>query len=238
MSNHYHLVLTDPDARLPAFQQLLDALVARALNALHGRWEAFWGPDSFSAVTLIGPKAIVDKTAYTLANPVTAGLVRSGCRWPGLWSSPESIGTGERLVVRPRHFFDPDGALPESVRLKLELPSAFDSAATFRELLDVAQRERESLAGKRVSKFLGLARILAQRVTARPGSMEPRRGLRPRVAGRDTWKRIEVLGRLKSFLAQYRTALQEWQTGDRGARFPFGTYQMRVMHGATCAGAG
>ena len=38
LSNHYHLVVTDPQARLPAFQQFLDALVARAVNAHLGRW--------------------------------------------------------------------------------------------------------------------------------------------------------------------------------------------------------
>src|SRR5262245_5097062 len=31
LSNHFHLVVTDPQARLPAFHQFLDALVARAL---------------------------------------------------------------------------------------------------------------------------------------------------------------------------------------------------------------
>ncbi|HEY7725075.1 MAG TPA: hypothetical protein VH880_07070, partial [Anaeromyxobacteraceae bacterium] len=38
LSNHFHLVVTDPHARLPAFHQFLDALVARALNASLGRW--------------------------------------------------------------------------------------------------------------------------------------------------------------------------------------------------------
>ncbi len=37
LSNHYHLVVTDPGANLPAFQQFLDALVARAVNASLGR---------------------------------------------------------------------------------------------------------------------------------------------------------------------------------------------------------
>ena len=46
-------MLTDPDARLPAFHQFLDALVARAINAALGRWEAFWAPNSYSAVTLV-----------------------------------------------------------------------------------------------------------------------------------------------------------------------------------------
>src|SRR5512137_205449 len=50
LSNHYHLVVTDPHARLPDFQRFLNAFVARAINAHRGRWEDFWGPNSFSAV--------------------------------------------------------------------------------------------------------------------------------------------------------------------------------------------
>jgi putative transposase len=48
MSNHVHLVVTDTDARLPAFSQFLDSLVARTMNALLARWEHFWGPSSYS----------------------------------------------------------------------------------------------------------------------------------------------------------------------------------------------
>src|SRR5512141_3450550 len=78
MSNHFHLVVTDPYARLPAFEQYLDSLVARAVNASLGRWESFWAPSSYSAVALATPEDIVDKAAYVLANPVAAGLVRRG----------------------------------------------------------------------------------------------------------------------------------------------------------------
>ena len=50
LSNHFHLVVTDPGARLPAFAQMLASLVARAMNASWGRWESFWAPSSYSAV--------------------------------------------------------------------------------------------------------------------------------------------------------------------------------------------
>jgi putative transposase len=105
LSNHFHLVLTDPDARLPAFEQYLDALVARAVNALLGRCESFWAPASYSAVALLAPEDIVEKVAYTLANPVAAGLVRRGRDWPGLWSAPEQLGTTLADIPRPRSFF-------------------------------------------------------------------------------------------------------------------------------------
>jgi len=73
LSNHYHLVLTDPHARLPAFCRFLDGLAARALNALHGRWESFWAPDSYSAVALATPQDVLEKAAYTLAKRITLG---------------------------------------------------------------------------------------------------------------------------------------------------------------------
>src|SRR5512133_4379944 len=78
LSNHFHLVVTDPEARLPAFEQYLDSLVARAVNASLARWESFWAPSSYSAVSLQSPDDIVSKAAYVLANPVAAGLVRTG----------------------------------------------------------------------------------------------------------------------------------------------------------------
>ena len=67
LSNHVHLVVTDPLARLPAFMQYLDSLVARAVNASLGRWEGFWSSEnSYSAVTPVAPDDIVRKVAYVL----------------------------------------------------------------------------------------------------------------------------------------------------------------------------
>ncbi len=169
LSNHFHLVVTDPHARLPAFQQFLDALTARALNASLGRWEAFWAPNSYSAVTLVAPADMLDKATYVLANPVAAGLVRSGGLWPGLWSAPERIGGDPLAVRRPAHFFDPKGSLPESATLQLTPPPGFPSAEAFREQLLAALAEREAQA-RRAARggFLWVARVLAQKPTGRP----------------------------------------------------------------------
>jgi REP element-mobilizing transposase RayT len=239
LSNHYHLVVTDPDACLPAFHQFLDALLARALNASLGRWEAFWAPNSYSAVTLVSTGDVVDKTAYVLANPAAAGLVRSGRSWPGLWSAPERIGGEAIAISRPKHFFDPKGSLPETATLELTAPRGFDSAHAFRDQVTVALAERETEAvAEHRDRFMGVARVLAQRPTAKPAPMEPRRALDPRVAARDKWKRIEVLARLREFLRSYRAAWDARCDGVADAVFPCGTYLMRVVHGVTCAGSG
>jgi len=241
LSNHVHIAVTDPHASLPAFQQFLDGLVARALNASLGRWEAFWAPDTYSAVRLLSSMDVVDKAAYVLANPVEAGLVPAGSAWPGLWSAPERIAGEPFVVERPKHFFDPEGGLPDRVTLQLTVPPGFDSAEQFRRALEPALERREADARSRRKGrggFLGVARVLAQKPFARPAPGEQRRGLNPRVAGRDKWKRIEALARLVEFLRAYRAAWNARQAGDRDTPFPNGTYLLRVLHDVPCAGAG
>ncbi|MCC6997023.1 MAG: transposase [Deltaproteobacteria bacterium] len=96
LSNHYHLVLTDPGARLPEFMRYLNELSARALNASLGRWEGLWASGTYSAVELVGLEDVVEKIAYTLANPVAAGRWSAQNTGPGCgaipagWASPVS----------------------------------------------------------------------------------------------------------------------------------------------------
>jgi len=238
LSNHFHMVVTDLHARLPAFHQFLDGLAARALNASLGRWEHFWAPNSYSAVTLASPRDILDKTAYVLANPVAAGLVRFGRLWPGLWSAPEWIGGLPLRIPRPGHFFAEDGALPDVETLPLIPPPGFASADDFRDRLRAAVEEQEAKAARKVRGFLGVARVLAQKATGRPRPDEPRRTLNPRVATMDKWKRVEMLGQLVEFLDAYRGAWVARQAGRLGVNFPAGTYLLRILHGVACAGAG
>jgi REP element-mobilizing transposase RayT len=238
LSNHFHLVVTDPDARLPAFEQYLDSLVARAVNASLGRWESFWAPSSYSAVALASPEDIVEKAAYVLANPVAAGLVRRASEWPGPWSRPAQIGAAPIAVRRPSEFFRTNGYLPEMIELSLTVPPGFASAEAFERALNEALAALEEKARRELASgggaFLGIAKVLAQKWWARPRSGEPRRGLNPRVAARDKWKRIEALTRLDEFLSAYRDAWASRRAG-KPSVFPYGTYALRVLHGVRCA---
>jgi REP element-mobilizing transposase RayT len=239
LSNHFHLVVTDPDARLPAFEQYLDSLVARAVNASLGRCKSFWAPASYSAVALASPDDVIDKAAYVLANPAAAGLVPHGRDWPGLWSAPEQLGAAPLVFRRPTFFFRARGAMPEDANLELSAPPGFASPAEFRERLVVALAEREERARRsRASEgigFMGPRRVLAQKPHSRPGREEPRRKLNPRVAARDKWKRIEALGRLVAFVDAYRVAWAAMRSGVRDVLFPAGTYRLRVSQGVRCA---
>jgi putative transposase len=241
LSNHCHLIVTDVEGNLPAFMQYLDSIVARAVNASLGRFEGFWATDgSYSAVEPVAPEDLIAKAAYVLANPVAAGLVRSGAEWPGLRTAPEQLGT-TLVATRPKLFFDPKGFMPEKVELELTVPPGFASADEFRSRLsaEVAALEekhrREVAASGR--RFLGVARVLAQDARANPPPGEPRFGLKPRIAARDKWRRLEALSRLRSFVREHREAWLAWRAGARDVVFPAGTYLLRLMHGVQCAGA-
>lgn len=242
LSNHLHLVVTDVDGRLPAFMQYFTSLVARAVNASLGRFEGLWASGcSYSSVEPLAPSDVLAKIAYVLANPVAAGLVKRGSDWPGLWTAPEQIGTTKLTVRKPKTFFDPKGYLPETVELELTVPPCFTSADDFRAQLSAAVRELEEEHHRRLASqgrhFLGSARVCAQNPRASPRPGEPRFGLKPRVAARDKWRRIEGLFRLKSFEQDYRTSRASWCAGIRDVVFPAGTYLMRIMYGVQVAGA-
>lgn len=242
LSNHFHLVVTDPEARLPAFEQYLDSLVARAVNASLGRWESFWAPSSYSAVALSSPEDVVAKCAYVLANPVAAGLVRRGRDWPGLWSAPEQIGGEALRVARPGTFFRANGYMPPNADLELTAPVGFASQQEFRDQLGAAlagleEKSRQDFASAK-RPFLGPKKVLAQDPRGRPRSWEPRRQLGPRVAARDRWKRIEALSRVLDFVAAYREARDAFRAGIRETVFPPGTYLLRVTQGVECAAFG
>ena len=242
LSNHCHLIVTDSRGQLPAFMQYLDSLVARAANASLGRYEGFWATDgSYSAVEPLDPADVVAKTAYVLANPVAAGLVRRGAEWPGLWTAPDQIGVAKLTARKPTVFFDPKGYMPASVELDLTVPPGFPSATEFRTALSAALRALEDKHQAELQsqgrRFLGAARVLAQNPFARPEVGEPRFDLKPRIAARDKWRRIEGLLRLKAFLREYRQAWVERRSGTTDVRFPAGTYLLRVLHGVQCAGA-
>ncbi len=216
--------------------------MARALNAAHGRWESFWSPGSYSAVALQTRQDVVDKMAYVLANPVAAGLVRRGAEWPGPWSAPAQIGAEPREVARPDHFFRKIGPAPEKALLEVVCPEGLGSASELRGRLAASLKALEDqaarLLGKAGRSFMGALKVLAQKPLSRPSPGEPRRGLRPRVASRDRWKRVEALGRLKGFLAEYREAWRAFKAGARDTVFPEGTYGLRETYGVACATAG
>ena len=129
--------------------------------------------------------------------------------------------------------------MPETAQLELVCPPGFETVEAFRMELVAALKEQEEQAARELASegrsFMGAAKVMAQKPTARPGQGEPRRGLNPRIACRDKWKRVEALQRLKEFRRAYRKAWLAFARGLRETVFPYGTYWMRVTWGVVCA---
>jgi len=137
-------------------------------------------------------------------------------------------------------FFRENGTMPAVLKFEVS-PLPLRGGLNRREILetlgkrvaDAEGRLREE-ARRGNKKYLGKRRASSQKPTDTPRSKSGRRELSPRIAGRDKWRRIEVLERLKSFYDEYKVALAKWIGGKRRTLFPAGVYKMRVQFRALC----
>jgi REP element-mobilizing transposase RayT len=231
MSNHYHLVITDSNGRLPEFQQHLNSLLARAVNCARGRWEAFWSRESYNAVELLEPDDVLDKLAYTLLNPVRGGLVGRAAAWEGSTSASLRFG-GRRLVTRPTDFFSED--MPDQASLELVAPHRHDELGLDEQLaarIEAVERDMR----KTGCRPMGMTAVLRQHWNDSPATRTPRRGLAPRIAARCTAVRIAAIVELQHWVELYRSTMVCFKDGKREIGWPPGTYRMCARLGCPAA---
>ena len=158
-------------------------------------------------------------------------MTRARCRAPN--STQRADGTREQTATLREpatHFFRPDGPMPDTVELRLLIPPELGpEAEVLAELRQRVQAVEEEFAAERRRtgrRVYGRRAVRQQSWRAQPSSVEPRRNLRPRVAARNVWVRIEALQRNRVFLAEYATAREAWLHGAT-VTFPLGTYWLR-----------
>jgi hypothetical protein len=181
-----------------------------------------------------------EKIVYAATNPVKDGLVARVHHWPGVNGLRDLLARRTITVKRPRHFFRDDGDLPEELELTLGLPPELGDAdeilATIRRRVAEVEAEAAAERARTGARVLGRRAIRQQSWRDRPRTHEPRFGLRPTVAARNKWARIEALQRNRAFLDAYRDARARWLTGAR-AIFPPGTYYLRRFAAVPVAAA-
>jgi REP element-mobilizing transposase RayT len=165
MSNHYHAVVHDPDAMLPRFLELFHGLTARTLNRHRKRRENFWAAEQPNFNYCVEQGDVLDKTVYTLANPVSAHLVDKVANWPGI-SSTGWLDGRTITVKRPRLFFSRTGSMPDSIPLQLIVPPRFTGDRTGWAALvraHVAESEKAAAARRAMTGrgVVGRKRVLA-----------------------------------------------------------------------------
>ena len=241
MSNHHHPGVHDNLGNYPRFLRYFHSLLARCLNVHLGRWENFWATEQTGALHLGDAEAIFDKMIYALTNPVKDHLVDKVFNWPGFNSLRYQLQDKPVVVKRPKWFFDPEGEMPEQVELRFKRPPEFAHlsqeqwAAKLRAAAEQVERNAAEERHRTGRHIVGRKAILRQSPYSCPKSYSERRGLRPRVATKNKWRRIELLQANRAFVNSYREAFARRSAGEDAVVFPIGTYKLRELGLVRCA---
>lgn len=232
MSNHYHLVVTDPHGHVSDFEQYLNSLVARAINRLRGRTERFWAPAPYNGVDLLDEESIFERLAYVHANPVKARLVDRACHWKGATSADVAYGS-QRTIERPTTFFS--ASMPHRVTLKIVRPMIETQLPdeALNQAVNARVRAEEQKHGGLPA--MGMRAVLRQHWNDAPSpTTESPSRVRPTVAASCPRLRARALLDLRAWHATYKSALRRFCDGIRDVVFPAGTYWMHSRLGCNC----
>jgi hypothetical protein len=173
---------------------------------------------------------VIDKLVYAATNPVLDHLVERVHHWPGVNNLTALLAGRQLRATRPLHFFRSNGPMSNALEMPLTVPPELGPSgavlAELRERVRAVELERAAERMRTGRRVLGRRAVLAQSWRDHPASSEPRRNLRPRVAARSKWARIEALMRNRAFAVEYADARARWRDGVP-AVFPPGTYWLQ-----------
>jgi REP element-mobilizing transposase RayT len=238
-SNHVHLLVRGPPAKISWFMQYLLTNISKKVGALVGWRGAFW-ERRYSAEPVLDEEALLARIRYILSHGVKEGLVPTCQEWPGL-SSLSMMLDGEprrfrwfhwsdrwreRKLGKPCARFDEKCSRAEQLVLA-EIPHpAFQEAGSRRRMLESllqAIREHGAALHKR---FLGRAWVLAQRPQHRP--RRPARTPRPLCHTSSRTVFDEFREKARAFTTVFLNASQRWRAGDFSVPFPLGANRPMV----------
>ena len=242
MSNHLHLVVTDPHGHISLFLARFHLVLAKCTQALRNwRGTVFEDCDP-SVVPLLSPQAVVQAMGYVVANPVKSHLVARASDWPGVSAWRNHPDKRWPTVSKPRVYFRKrNGRYPPTVSPVFSLPEVlkvqFGEHGARRAVNNEIRRIQSQALAERTRSgqaVLGAARIKRGSTRKRTTVEEPPVSLNPHFAvgrgQRALFKR--AVKELKAFRDAYRRAFSQWKKGDREVCFPPGTFWMVHVHGA------
>jgi hypothetical protein len=186
MSNHYHMVVTDPQGQLCTFLARFHKEFAKCINTIIQHRESVFAPNARPHhQRLVHAKDVATAIAYSLANPAASGICERAADWPGVIVGPDDLlGTtlmgsvtgipylAERDVTRlalpivpPPQVAEVGGAVNFAREVRKRVAAAEEKAPALPLPLDTAQTScrsafREPFRSPRCSAFcpLGLER--------------------------------------------------------------------------------
>ena len=228
MSSHGHLVVVDEDGELSRFMMIFLGGMAKALNALDGTRGQVW-ERRFTPIEIVDDGALVDRIAYTVANPTQADLVTTYRSWPGVCDHGrrdedmciEGAHVHVRALERARRRAEARGdgeavdveTFTERATLRL---ARTELAAEVREA--IAERERQAAVARGGRQVLGARRAAEAGVF--DGAPAPKRSPRPSCHASTRALREMFAAGWSAFCDAYRRASSKYRSGELGISFP------------------
>jgi hypothetical protein len=245
LSDHYHLCVSDPTGRVSAFLHKLDFYLAEFTKCYRGWPGEVFDKQQANIVEILNPRALIVQLAYIITNPVKAFCVSRAGLWPGAITVIADLGARVFVAKRPPFWADANkkDKWPDEVELGLVIPKELGDyeggEARALEVLEKLVRFRERRAADdaraRGKQFQGARRCTRAKHTARASSYEKFGARVPRfAAGGDREALREAHRRYRLFVAEYRDCLARWRERERDVIWPYGTWEMRVLHNVPC----
>jgi REP element-mobilizing transposase RayT len=243
LGNHYHLLLSAPDAqRLAAFMNFLNSNLAREVGRAV-RWrEKFWGRRYQAIVVSDEDSAQIERLVYLLRHGCKEGLVRRPGDWPGA-SSVRSLLTGApvrgpwidrtaeyRANLRGRRM-DPRAFVSEESFELTPLPCRRDTPTTeyrqqIRELVREIERQTAAELEAAEREPLGAERAARQNPHDAPARLK--KGPAPWIHAATREVRLAFRESFRQFARAYRRASEALRSPtrvlERFELFPSGSF--------------
>jgi hypothetical protein len=242
MGNHHHLDITDVHGLRPLFKVYFHALVGRVINSVRGRTGDFWDSRGSCDTERDNDEDSLGDLIYNDINAVSAGLVKWPEQWPGFTTAGWAFGE-TRAFPRPNlPFFDTvETDWPESAYITRTRPpclrslSDTEATALLEERVRLKCIEVQEEMRRKNRRFKQLSKLGREKWWKAPTSPEDRFRVTPKVASSCKWRRLALLQRNAEWEELYAAADAAFARGDRGARYPHGTWLMRVRYGVAIA---
>jgi hypothetical protein len=247
MSSHYHAVVYDRLGTLSDFLRDFHGVMGRFGSARDEVEDTkFWSAEDSETMELGDMETVVEKVAYTLANPTKDFIVARPEDWIGVMTPVDTLGSGAgKVYERPKRFFDAGGKTSEAVMLGSDYPWELDELMPLGEFKRrvkarveqyVAEAAAEVRAGRREFAGLDKARKLsvwhaAERPKKDEGEGKAKK-VRKRVAAAQAGRLQAMLEALLAFHKAHRKAWRAFARGVYETMFPAGSWMAWRFYGA------
>lgn len=242
MSNHVHFVVTDLYGNVARFTEDVFRNLAKYFNIKFRKFENFWNTSGPGYTELLDNNAVLDAIAYTICNPVKAGLVQKHNIWPGLISKTKHYTGAGLKAKRPSRYFAKKGnknkvtepKMPESSVLILSVPPGFAhlTKEEFQALIEEKVTEFETAHNEEYAKankhYKGAKAVRKQNPYDSPMTEDKHWRIIPRFKTKNGSLLSEATKIYAQFVKDYRDALHAYRKKDYEVEFPYGTYALRV----------